>query len=248
MQLETLSQTYIKQGYLKLGTNLIEGLLPEITTACEEVYKQARFSESLQVEKYSDGLPKIIFGPHLINPRISELCLMQQFAFVSSICLYPKDLYLYQTKLTNSSPKQPKSGFPWHQDYHNWRVRDGVPTDQMINIVVFIDDVKIEDGPIEVFPSSHSRGYRASDGPRLPTQQLIDLDFPPIPITGKRGTLLLMHPCLVHGSRAKSSNRRRLLLFVTFNTSSNAPNMSSQQYYSESRRLRFSHIQQTNPI
>ena len=239
MQSETLSQIYFRQGYLRIEGNSLEGLLPDITLACEEVYEWARFSESPQVETYPDGRPKIIFGPHLINPRISELCLMQQFADISSICMSPENLYLYQMKLTDSSPKQARSGFPWHQDYHNWRVRDGVPTDQMINIVIFIDDVEIEDGPIEVFPTSHSRGYRASNGPRIPAQQLADLRFPPIPVTGKRGTVLLMHPCLVHGSRSRSGNRRRLLLFVTLNSLSNTPNKESQQYYSESCRLKF---------
>jgi len=239
MQPGTLFQTYLKQGYLLLEDNPLQGLLPDITVACEQVYEWARFSKSSQVETYRDGQPKIIFGPHLINSRIAGLCLTQKFAYISSICISPENLYLYQMKLTSSSPKQPGAGFPWHQDYHNWRVRDGVPTAQMVNIILFIDDVEIEDGPIEAFPTSHLRGYRTSEGPRLPDQQLADLSFPPIPLTGKRGTVLLMHPCLVHGSRPRAGKRRRLLLFVTLNSLSNTPNKGSHNYYSESRRLKF---------
>ena len=144
-------------------------------------------------------------------------------------------VYLHQFKV-NTKAAHDGEIWHWHQDYRTWYEDDGMLAPNIINAVVFLDDVTEFNGPMMFVPGSH-RGGRLDAGQdfeRVPEYGRLSADALGSPYTngqidelieknglvspkGKAGTGLFFHGCTVHGSAPNMSPWRRNMLFSSLN-------------------------------
>ena len=115
--------------------------------------------------------------------------------------------------------KLPGSGtaVKWHQDFPF----QPMTNDDMITCLLFLDDVTLENGPLEVIPTSHK-------GPLYPhwhngifTGAIDERIIEPqrdkiVKCTGSAGAVCLMHVNLLHGSAPNLSDVPRTLYITTY--------------------------------
>jgi phytanoyl-CoA hydroxylase len=105
----------------------------------------------------------------------------------------------------------------WHQDFPF----QPMTNDDMITCLLFLDDVTLENGPLEVIPTSHK-------GPLYPhwhngifTGAIDERIIEPqrdkiVKCTGSAGAVCLMHVNLLHGSAPNLSDVPRTLYITTY--------------------------------
>ena len=105
----------------------------------------------------------------------------------------------------------------FHQDFPF----QPMSNDDIITCLLFLDDVTLENGPLEVVPGSHRgplyshwhsgrfTGAVADDVAAAVAQKAV-------PCTGKAGSVCLMHSSLLHGSAPNLSDGPRTLYITTY--------------------------------
>ncbi len=105
----------------------------------------------------------------------------------------------------------------FHQDFPF----QPMSNDDLITALLFVDDVTLESGPLEVVPGSHK-------GPLYPlwhegvftgavSDEVVDEHRDRIvPCTGKAGSVCFMHSSLLHGSAPNRSDKARTLYIATY--------------------------------
>ena len=105
----------------------------------------------------------------------------------------------------------------WHQDF----LFQPMTNDDMVTCLLFLDDVTLENGPLEVIPTSHR-------GPLYPhwhegiftgaiDERIVEPQRDKImKCTGSAGTVCLMHVNLLHGSAPNLSDGPRTLYITTY--------------------------------
>jgi ectoine hydroxylase len=151
-------------------------------------------------------------------------------------------VYLYQFKVNIKSPRQGRE-WPWHQDYAFWAHEDGMPEPDAVTIALYLDDVHESNGPLTVLSGSHTLGLVAAGGAAtppgghwrdhvsarltytIPEDDIRDLagTFPPHRLLGPAGTVAAFHPSIVHSSTNNTSDDRRAVLLLTYNSVTNTP-------------------------
>ena len=105
----------------------------------------------------------------------------------------------------------------FHQDFPF----QPMSNDDIITCLLFLDDVTLENGPLEVVPGSH-RGplYSHWHGGRFTGAVADDVTAEvaqkAVPCTGKAGSVCLMHSSLLHGSAPNLSDGPRTLYITTY--------------------------------
>ena len=105
----------------------------------------------------------------------------------------------------------------WHQDFPF----EPMTNDDMITCLLFIDDVTLENGPLEVIPGSHKGPIHSHwHGGRfigaVADNVLEGREDEIVKCTGKAGSVCLMHACLLHGSAPNLSDHSRTLYITTY--------------------------------
>ena len=105
----------------------------------------------------------------------------------------------------------------FHQDF----TFQPMTNDDMITALLFVDDVTLENGPLEVVPGSHRgplyslwhngvfTGAVADDVVEEHKENIVKC-------TGAAGSVCLMHASLLHGSAPNQSNKPRTLYIATY--------------------------------
>ena len=212
-------------------------LLPEYFSAVEvailkrEADRVLRLKDREEICFEKDGVtPRSAFGIH----RYSEIfeTLRRHPRLVEPLMqVYGEPVYAHQFKV-NAKSKFAGAVWQWHQDYGNWREKDGMPEAKAMNISLFLDEVFPFNGPLMLVPKSHTRGV-------LPSQQ--DTETTTFPLftqadalveelckqgglvapTGKPGSVLLFDSNLVHGSSGNMTPYPRKILYLSLNACSN---------------------------
>ncbi len=175
---------------------------------------------------YSDVYDNLIRKPEFLN---------------TARTLLKDEVYIHQLKV---NLKQAFSGemWPWHQDYIFWRNEDKVPTNKILSVMIFLDDITEFNGPLFFIPGSHQQGCIE---PKIPedapegwegnvsaalTYQVSDEEVAKLvkqggmfSATGKKGTAVWFDGNLVHASPANISPHQRRIAILTYNAVSNAP-------------------------
>lgn len=105
----------------------------------------------------------------------------------------------------------------FHQDF----TFQPMTNDDLITALLFIDDVTLENGPLEVVPGSHKGPlYSLWHGGKF-TGAVADEVFEDhkdkiVRCTGKAGSVCLMHSSLLHGSAPNLSDQSRTLYIATY--------------------------------
>ena len=105
----------------------------------------------------------------------------------------------------------------WHQDFPF----EPMSNDDMITALLFVDDVTLENGPLEVLPGTHKGPIHSHWHKGVFTgsvdQGIIDAQSDKIvKCTGKAGSVCLMHARLLHGSAPNLSDCSRTLYITTY--------------------------------
>jgi phytanoyl-CoA hydroxylase len=105
----------------------------------------------------------------------------------------------------------------FHQDFPF----EPMTNDDMITCLLFIDDVTLENGPLEVVPGTHkgplySHWHNGTFTGSVSDEILAEHEDKIIKCTGKAGSVCLMHASLLHGSAPNLSNKSRTLYISTY--------------------------------
>ena len=105
----------------------------------------------------------------------------------------------------------------WHQDFPF----EPMTNDDMITTLLFMDDVTLDNGPLEVLPGTHKGPIHSHwhDGVFRGAvhDTVIDAQRDKIvKCVGKAGSVCLMHANLLHGSAPNLSDQPRTLYITTY--------------------------------
>ncbi|GMQ90425.1 MAG: hypothetical protein BMS9Abin10_0802 [Gammaproteobacteria bacterium] len=141
------------------------------------------------------------------------------------------DIYLLKGKMNVKwGAAEPKRCGGWdpHQDRAAW-AKEGLPGKDTLSVAIAIDRADTDNGTVEVLPGSHADGIvehsAIGNGYGIPEstyRQLRDRHGG-MPAIMDAGDVLLFSGDLVHLSPPNLSDRRRAVLFLTFNTLANSP-------------------------
>ncbi|MCL6713346.1 phytanoyl-CoA dioxygenase family protein [Pseudomonas sp. R2.Fl] len=105
-----------------------------------------------------------------------------------------------------------------HPALAGWSEKDGVlhvqpPVallQQLVAVRLHLDDCGVDDGPLRVVPGSHLHGRLGTEAARGLRDERGE-----VACVGERGSVVMMHPLLLHASsRAVGHSRRRVLHFL----------------------------------
>lgn len=168
----------------------------------------------------SELYAKISRHPRLVEPAMQYL---------------ESPVYLHQFKI-NTKAAHDGEIWHWHQDYRTWYEDDGMLAPDIINAVVFLDDVNEFNGPMMFIPGSHKEGRidATREFERVPEYGRLSADAVGSPYSnelidslieanglvapkGPAGTGLFFHGCTLHGSAPNMSPWSRNMLFASLN-------------------------------
>ncbi|WP_224241133.1 phytanoyl-CoA dioxygenase family protein [Hyalangium gracile] len=224
-------EQYEREGFL---------FLERLFSAREVAALDEIIPELLAVQNFSglrrdeaSGHVRRIHGTHFYCERIRRLARHPRLLTPSEQLLRGR-VYLHQSRfIPKFGLAAPAQGFPWHQDFPTWHVRDGMPGPRAVVVAVFIDEVTAYNGPILMIPRSHRLGMMTcDDGPvmegyrqlTVSPEQVTDLYNAEglIALQGPPGSVLFMHSNLVHASSENISPLRRAMHQLVYNSVENA--------------------------
>jgi phytanoyl-CoA hydroxylase len=105
----------------------------------------------------------------------------------------------------------------FHQDFPF----EPMTNDDMITCLLFIDDVTLENGPLEVVPGTHkgplySHWHNGVFTGSVSEEVFAEHEDSIVRCTGKAGSVCLMHASLLHGSAPNLSDEPRTLYISTY--------------------------------
>ncbi len=163
-----------------------------------------------------------VFDRAVRHPRLVEPALQ----------VLGEPVYVQQVKV---NVKAAFSGevWQWHYDFATHHEEDGVPGPRALNLHIFLDEVSEFNGPLYFIPGSHKAGVH---GARLDSETtsyplwVCDRETVRgliarqglVAAKGGRGTMLIFHDTLVHGSPNNMSPWDRAIFSLIVNPVSNA--------------------------
>jgi ectoine hydroxylase len=226
---------YSRCGWMQLPLRLDEKTLDELRREATRLSEHATESKVLE----SDGVSiRSVFDAHSLSEIIRERLLANDDIVSVAQQIIGPDIYVHQAHINYKHPFVGGEFF-WHSDFTFWYWEDGMALPRAISILIFLDDQRVETGPICVVPGSHmwitqEGWHRPVTDHRLAVRHgyedgivsngLIDLkmlcelsrEHPIEPIMASAGDIVIMDGNLVHGSGPNfgSSSRRILLLIL----------------------------------
>jgi len=182
---------------------------------------------------------RALHGCHLTNSLMARLTRLPRL-------LRPAEqivggaAYVYQFKV-NFKAAFGGDVWKWHQDYIFWRKGDGLREARCVNLMVYLDEVTEFNGPLMCIPGSQRHGMIDVDAIRgqggwqdnvsadlkysLDRETIAQLvrEGGIVAPKGPRGSVLIFHPNLAHGSAPNLSPWDRTMMIVTYNSVENVP-------------------------
>lgn len=182
-----------------------------------------------------------VFNPHLYSDVLGRLVRHPRVLGVVEDLL-GEPVYVFQLVVNNKAPFNGDVWY-WHQDYPTYRADDHIAECRMVNVLIFLDEVTQFNGPLMVVPGSHRMESEWPDESTQGTSYKIRYSGTGVieaevgrggivAPTGPAGSVMFMHPNVLHGSGSNLSPWRRRLISLTYNTVSNkatAPTIRSRE-------------------
>lgn len=240
-----LADEYRRKGYICVPGMLNAKEVNVLNAATERVIGM----DGPQVMREKNGLPHVIYGMHLLDPRLSMLARHPRLVGACEQLL-GQSVYVHQSRV---NAKQTGGAIVnWHQDFGTYHRVDGVPRPDGIMIAVFLNDVNDYNAPLMAVPGSHVEGVvseastetEAEDRDRASKYRyditmermsaLIDrygLEH----ITGPAGSVVFMNMQVVHGSTVNITPLKRVILYLNVCTVDNRGTSFSRPEYLAAR-------------
>ncbi len=227
---------YSHNGYLKIENAVTPEELTELRRITYALLDQAReITESNERfdldEGHSNANPRLtrIKLPHKQHPYFWEILKSSNLSGVLTDLLGP-DTMIQTSKLNTKAPGG-GAAVEWHQDWAFYPHTN----DSMVAFGLLLEDVTLENGPLQVIPGSHT-------GPILSHHTngvfcgAIDPDDPmfqrdkAVTLTGKAGDMTEHHVLILHGSAPNLSDRNRMILFYECHAADAWPLLGAGSY------------------
>ena len=197
------------------------------------------------VERAS-GQVRTTMGLHLRDDVFARVVRHPRLA-APALQVLDEEAYVQQVKV---NVKAAFSGeiWQWHYDFATHHQEDGVPEPKALNLHIFLDDVNEFNGPLYFIPGSHKVGEHGAT---------LDVETTSYPLwvcdedhvrslveekglvaaKGARGTMLIFHDTLVHGSPNNMSPWDRAIFSLILNPVSNALTQPTRPDFKHHRDL-----------
>lgn len=224
-------EAFEAKGYVLLPAALDAAELDVLDAATRKVVA----GDGPQVAREPSGAPHVVYGMHLLDPRLAALS--RHPAIVGpAMQLLGKPVYVHQSRV--NVKQTGGSVVKWHQDFGTYHRVDGVPRPDGLMIAVFLDEITPCNAPVLAIPGSHRHGL-VSEAALDPSSEDFGhvsryrFDIPPErlaalsdehgiePIMGPRGSILFMDMTVVHGSSVNITPLRRIILYLNVCTTDN---------------------------
>jgi ectoine hydroxylase len=226
-----------------------------VRTLIEQLPALARRVDTVALE--ADGkTPRALHGGHAENEVFDRLTRLDALMRPAEQILRDR-VYVYQFKV-NLKVAFAGDFWPWHQDYSFWAKEDEMPSPRAVTVGIFLDDVTEFNGPMYFIPGSHRSGCHdfdvgQSDAPTEAWRRHVaaSLSYQTdrdkvaalaaargmLAPKGPRGTILLFDSNVVHASPANISPMERRMLFITYNSVTNAPKNAKRPEFLVNRNV-----------
>jgi ectoine hydroxylase len=173
---------------------------------------------------------RTIVNPHLFSD-VFERLISHPTLLAAAQELVGDEVYVFQMGVNNKASFNGDVWF-WHQDYPGYHHDDHIPTPNMVNTLIFLDEVNNLNGPLMVVPGScdhvperpevsdkgTSYSFRYAENEMV--SELVSAGGIIAP-TGPAGSTIFMHVNTLHGSTANLSPWPRRMITLTYNAMSN---------------------------
>ncbi len=240
-------RTYEQDGFLFLSNYYTPAEVGVMKAELLKVFNEDTPKRVLEKER---GFVRSVYGSHMTNEVFNELSRHPRIVEPARQLL-GSDVYVYQFKI-NAKAAFGGDVWEWHQDYIFWQKEDGLRSDRLASVVIFLDDVSEFNGPMFLIPGSHTEGVidrsaQPLDGvlryqvyensPAWISNLTADLKYSLDRDTvghlvgkyglfapkGPAGSAVFFHSNLVHASSNNISPFDRTVVIVTFNSVENVP-------------------------
>jgi len=221
-----MTQNWNTNGWLMLDNVFDPAPIKDISTTIKS------HSDTTSFIYENDNSIRSIFSPSLFNNEINK--------FIKDNPIIPKvkelisnNIYVHQNHFNYKSALT-GGEYAWHSDYTFWHYDDGMPNFNAISCLFLLDDMRIDNGPLEVLSGSHnlivektpSNSYQikhdSSESNGIISEHMVSLtNLQRHTVLGKAGDVFLMHANLWHTSSANTSNYDRNIFFVCYNDINN---------------------------
>ena len=215
-------KSFNEKGYLVIENLLPENILKNLQKVTDDFVEKSRTIKKnddiydLSDDHTSDN-PAVrrLKNPHINHPAYDNIIKSSLITDILSN-LIGNNIRLEHTKLNFKSARGGEA-IEWHQDWAFYPHTN----DDIVEVGIFLDDCRNENGPLLCVPGSHKgpiddhhhNGYFI--GAVDPCKSHYDLDSAE-PIITEAGSISIHHVRCLHGSRKNNSEKARRVLFAGY--------------------------------
>lgn len=216
-------QFYRDNGYLLVENVLTADEVGCLRTALDELIDRSRaVTASDNVFELSAGhsqsTPRLrrITSPELVHDVYADLTRHPAILDAVEALLGP-NIRFHHGKLNIKMPSTGDAAIEWHQDWAFYPATN----DDILAVGILLDDCGPENGPLQVMPGSHKGPVlEHNDGMQfLGAAELSEIGLcndDAIALPGRAGSMTIHHVRTLHGSRANTGDRPRLLMLNNY--------------------------------
>ncbi len=227
---QQLVERFQEDGFVVLENALTDSQLSSLNSELSMWVEESRGNEK-PYGKIMDGRPRFDLEVDTHSSESPALRRITSPAEISQVCLdVVKDNKALDLVSEIFSPnikhwtnkinlKLPGSGteVKFHQDFPY----EPHSNEDIMTVLFFLDDVTLENGPLEVVPGTHNGPLHSlwHDGiftGAVSAEIEVECKTKAISCVGKAGTACLMHSKLLHGSKPNNSKSSRNLFIVSY--------------------------------
>jgi ectoine hydroxylase len=145
---------YSNDGFLFFPNFLSENT-PNLLQKCIHEAVALQFHDNTESFIFEEDGKHIrtIYNPHGLS-NVYKVLIRHPFFVECARQILGSDVYLHQSHLNYKKAFFGKNFF-WHQDYTFWHHEDGMPHMRALAVIVFLDEVRADNGPMMMIPESH---------------------------------------------------------------------------------------------
>jgi ectoine hydroxylase len=250
---------YQDRGYLFMP-DFLGADDPALLAACVKNEKVLLSSADKRgfITEENGSLIRSVFDAHRLNATFGKIAL-HPFFVAAARQILGSDVYIHQTHVNYKHAFFGEHYF-WHQDYAYWRNEDGMPSLRAIGVILFLTEVRPENGPLMFIPGSHhwvapkvmstegsftNTSTKQCDVDSLNSHGLLTPDelmsmcsnVSVTSVTGSIGSIILFDPNLAHASSCNLSPYDRVILLIYYNSTENKLISPTRPDYISSRNF-----------
>src|SRR5215213_7010337 len=144
---------YEHEGFLLLSNYYTPAEIDVLKAELLTVFAEDTPKRVLEKER---GMVRSVYGSHATNAVFNKLARHPRIVEPARQLL-GSEVYVYQFKI-NAKSAFGGDVWEWHQDYIFWQKEDGLRSERLASVAIFLDDVNEFNGPMFLIPGSQAEG------------------------------------------------------------------------------------------